>query len=72
MNSTSCEILTEGKIQVNMFFKLLWKHGTLMETHYDIRKFVNFSKDGRIKLERVTKIQISCSAVSLSFFNLSN
>ena len=33
---------------------------------------INFSKDARIKLETVTKIQISCSAVSLSFLLLSN
>ena len=34
MNTTSCEIQTEGKMQVNiMSYKLSWKHGALMETH---------------------------------------
>ena len=36
------------------------------------QEFVNFSKDARMKLERVTKIQIPCSAVRLTFLFLSN
>ena len=34
MNTTSGKIQTEEKMQVNIiFYKLLWKHGTSMETH---------------------------------------
>ena len=50
MNTTSCEIQAEGKIQVNiMSYKLLGKHRTLMKGSL-------CSLEGScIKLESVTK-----------------
>ena len=65
MKGTSDEIQTERKIQVNvMYYKLLGKHRTLMKGS------VNSLKGSRIKLERVTKTEITCVIVSLSFLFL--
>ena len=65
MKGTSCEIQAERKIQVNvMSYKLLGKHRILMNGN------LNYLKGSCIKLERVTKTEITCVVVSLSFLFL--
>ena len=65
MNTTSNEVQTEGKIQVNlMSYKLLGKHRTLMKG-----SLISL-KGSRIKLERVTKTEITCVVSFLSFLPL--